>query len=232
MSDVSAQKKLPERRRPRGAKDTLLFRERLEQTRTAPHCRTSRQWQHRAGRLPPSGCFRSAPLRPCCGRTLRGPQERRWSAPRCGPSHVDGSRFCLAVGCPAALCSTDGAEFTEFRFSRQEHFHGNLTDANGGRRNPGNAASRTPSTRGRRDGDGSRWYWSRAARAGAFRWRPGRRCPRADRPDRPPSPRGTLPWDRLSGPLRRWPRRPDAGRRGRSARAGPSAAAPRARCTA
>ena len=85
MDDVCAQKKPPERLCPRGAKDTLLFRERLD----APRPR-----RPVAGQAAPRRAYLVSPKRATCflagGRTLRGPQAfRRRGLPRCGPIHVD-----------------------------------------------------------------------------------------------------------------------------------------------
>jgi hypothetical protein len=66
MSGACAQKKPPERLRPRGAEDTTLFRERLDAPR-------SRGLSRRVGRTPV--CPKRAAHVHVSGRSLRGPQE-------------------------------------------------------------------------------------------------------------------------------------------------------------
>ena len=103
MSDLSAEKKPPERLCPRGAEDTILFRERLDAPRGAG-CRV--HWLARANGTLVAGVFlypKRAAYFLASGGALRGPQEsRRRDFPRCRPIHVDCwlFRFCML---PAAV---------------------------------------------------------------------------------------------------------------------------------
>ena len=112
-----AQKKPPERLCPRGAEDTILFRERLDARRVA-------------GRRPAAGVLlypKRAAYVHASGQSLRGPQEgRRRDLPRCRPIHVDyrvssSGRFPAAF--PGRRCSIhEGGENRAFSFGVKADF--------------------------------------------------------------------------------------------------------------
>ncbi len=110
-------KKPPERLCPRGAEDTIHFRERLDTGRAA-------------GRRPAAGVLvypKRAAYIHASGQSLRGPQEgRRRDLPRCRPIHVDyrvSSSGCFPAAFPGRRCSIhEGARIGHLSFGVKADF--------------------------------------------------------------------------------------------------------------